>query len=550
MQERRFPPFAYNPITGEINDSLSRDVCWSSVNFREAAPDVMTPSTWSMYWYYIHITTPVHFPRGYSAGGNICGRMYFNISLISSLYHVMGLDARKGTMGDLLGSMPADLNLPFLPVTRREVLTQVLPGLIQDRILTRRDQREFEGYLPGHRAFCQALAERIAGCKTTAELLYLWQTSLWPARVRDFRMLRSITLGFSEPATRLNLDLCALVGESEARTLQSNLSGEDGDLECMGPLVGLAQLKLGKISRVEYLERYGHRGPHEAELSTPTLSEEPGGLERLLEEYSKSKIDGLTALAHQRSEAQAAWQRLAQQYPRQAPQLRRRTEVVARAAKRRELIRSEAIRLSRQIRRFLLRAGDVSGVGDGIFFLTLDEISALLGGERDVVGRIEARRRAYLRYCSLPAYPAIIFGRFDPFQWAADPMRRSDFFDARQVSRPALSHETIQGFAGAAGCVEGTVRRVERVEDSSQIQAGEILVTTITNIGWTPIFPRLAAIVTDIGAPLSHAAIVARELGIPAVVGCGNATALLKTGDRVRVDGVRGIVERVQDGVG
>ncbi len=68
---------------------------------------------------------------------------------------------------------------------------------------------------------------------------------------------------------------------------------------------------------------------------------------------------------------------------------------------------------------------------------------------------------------------------------------------------------------------------------------GEILVTTITNIGWTPLFPRLAAIITDVGAPLSHAAIVARELGIPAVVGCGNATMLLKTGDRVRVDGGR-----------
>ena len=66
--------------------------------------------------------------------------------------------------------------------------------------------------------------------------------------------------------------------------------------------------------------------------------------------------------------------------------------------------------------------------------------------------------------------------------------------------------------------------------------------TTATNIGWTTVFSRAAAIVTDIGAPLSHAAIVAREFGIPAVVGCGNATEVLKTGDRVRVDGVTGVV--------
>ena len=86
------------------------------------------------------------------------------------------------------------------------------------------------------------------------------------------------------------------------------------------------------------------------------------------------------------------------------------------------------------------------------------------------------------------------------------------------------------------------MRRIDRVEDGNQLQPGEILVTTITNIGWTPLFPRLAAIVTDVGAPLSHAAIVAREMGIPAVVGCGNATMLLKTGDHVRVDGSVGSV--------
>ena len=90
------------------------------------------------------------------------------------------------------------------------------------------------------------------------------------------------------------------------------------------------------------------------------------------------------------------------------------------------------------------------------------------------------------------------------------------------------------------------MRRLDCLEDSAQLQAGEVLVTTMTNIGWTPIFPRAAAIVTDLGAPLSHAAIVARELGIPAVVGCGDATTHLKTGDRVRVDGGRGVVQILQ----
>jgi len=75
-----------------------------------------------------------------------------------------------------------------------------------------------------------------------------------------------------------------------------------------------------------------------------------------------------------------------------------------------------------------------------------------------------------------------------------------------------------------------------------------VLVTVQTDIAWTLLFPRAAAIVTDVGAPLSHAAIVARELGIPAVVNCGDATARLRTGDRVRVDGVQGIVEILENG--
>jgi pyruvate,water dikinase len=91
--------------------------------------------------------------------------------------------------------------------------------------------------------------------------------------------------------------------------------------------------------------------------------------------------------------------------------------------------------------------------------------------------------------------------------------------------------------------VEGLVRKLDGIEEGHLLQAGEILVAVTTNVGWTPLFPKAAAVVTDVGAPLSHAAIVARELGLPAVVGTGNATMRLKTGDRVRVNGTAGIIE-------
>jgi phosphohistidine swiveling domain-containing protein len=129
---------------------------------------------------------------------------------------------------------------------------------------------------------------------------------------------------------------------------------------------------------------------------------------------------------------------------------------------------------------------------------------------------------------------------FDPESWAASPSRRLDVFDATTSYAPL--GDAITGFPGVPGIIEGVARVVSTVEEAEALLPGEILVTTVTNVGWTPLFPRAAAVVTDIGAPLSHAAIVARELGIPAVVGCGNATTRLKTGDQVRVDGGKGTV--------
>lgn len=539
---KKFPINGYHPTTGEWNDSLLRDYCWSSVNFREAAPDVMTPITWSLLWIYLNITPPINFPDGHPPGGNIAGRLYFNSSLISSLYHAVGMDARQERFGDLLGSLPSEFNIPYLPLSPLKVISNVLPGMIIDRALTWKDVRQSSGYIARVPGWVKSMRPRIEQCRQATDLLNLWNYHLQPTILRDYRMLRSLTIHLSELSTRFNLDLTALVGEAEAQMLLSNLSGASGDLESLGPLLGLAKVRDGKMSRVEYIERYGHRGPNEVELSASVPGENPQWLDQQLAEFTQSGMDVKALLARQRSIFQEAWMRFERSFPDKSVAFHRRLELVTAATKNREAIRSEGMRVRRLTRQYLLRAGEVTQIGDDIFFLTVDEMTALLAGDQSSCSLIPVRRAMYQRYCALPPYPAIIYGHFDPFQWAADPDRRTDFYDARQVKIPPSTY-VVKGFAGAAGCVEGAVRRIDRVEDGNQIQPGEILVTAITNIGWTPLFPRLAAIVTDVGAPLSHAAIVARELGIPAVVGCGNATMLLKTGDRVRVNGERGIVE-------
>jgi pyruvate,water dikinase len=197
-------------------------------------------------------------------------------------------------------------------------------------------------------------------------------------------------------------------------------------------------------------------------------------------------------------------------------------------------------------REWALRAGELTGLGDDIFMLTIDEVLDLLAGDDTATHHIPARKETYARYLKLPPYPMIVRGRFDAFEWAADPNRRNDIYDAT-APVPASTSDTITGFAGAAGRVEGLVRILDGPELGDELEPDEILVAVTTNVGWTPIFPRAAAVVTDVGAPLSHAAIVARELGIPAVVGCGSATTRLRTGDRVRVDGGQGTVEILGD---
>jgi pyruvate,water dikinase len=217
----------------------------------------------------------------------------------------------------------------------------------------------------------------------------------------------------------------------------------------------------------------------------------------------------------------------------------------SRRAHLREQARSEYVRDRWLIRIFAQHAGELTDLGDDIFFLTLDETLELLSGETIPTELISSRKDTYQRYKALPSYPSVIRGHFEPFQWATDPNRRNDIYD-QHASRSAEKSEFIKGAAGSPGCVEGLARIMANPEESDQFHPGEILVTRMTDISWTPIFPHAAAVVTDIGAPLSHAAIVARELGIPAVVGCQDATTRLKTGDHIRVDGSTGTVEITQ----
>jgi pyruvate, water dikinase len=157
---------------------------------------------------------------------------------------------------------------------------------------------------------------------------------------------------------------------------------------------------------------------------------------------------------------------------------------------------------------------------------------------------IVARRKqivdAMRRFTPPPALGAVPEAITEPMTimlWGITTERVRDW--AADADR---SSATLTGFAASPGTAEGPARVVLDVERLGELRDGEILVAPVTSPSWTPVFGKIAAAVSDIGGIMSHAAIVSREYGLPAVVGTGDATTRIKTGDVLRVDGDAGTV--------
>ena len=499
--------------------------------------------TWSVIQILVFEAVPLPSLDNYRIMGNIAGRFYINLSLLLSLAVVFGIKRQTALERNenFFGHVPDDIEVPIIPLSRWKVISKLIPEVASLLWTIRRYQKQFPAFLETSPTRCDRLHAQIKATSNAQDLVRLWQTEIEPFFREALRTLRSVAQGLDR---MLRPDLSKLVGEADTNALIGGLSSGTNQLASLELLLGLDQLSRGEIDRETFARRYGHRGAHEMELSIARPAEDPDWIDRQLAGMRGAGIDVRQLLDRQNAAHEAAWERFRQRYPRRAKKMRRRIDQTANASRKREAARSEAVRVFWVIRAFIRRAGELTGQGDELFFLSIDEILAVLGGDQAPLASIPTQHALYDRYCALPPYPGLIRGHFDPFRWAADPHRRSDLFD--EGREHAVSDEAIRGFPGSEGSVEGRARVVATVEEGDQLQAGEILVTITTNVGWTPLFPRAAAIVTDVGAPLSHASIVARELGIPAVVGCGNATMRLHTGDLIRVNGEQGTVEVLQ----
>jgi len=314
--------------------------------------------------------------------------------------------------------------------------------------------------------------------------------------------------------------------DSAKQAAQQLVSGDEGN-KTTEAAHRLWQVGNGEVALESFLDEFGHRAAGELELATPRWREEHEQVRAMAEALrgTASPADRAAEARARRDAAQAEIEK------RAGAALHAELETARRFAPFRENPKHYFLMEYELIRQGLLELGRRCGVGDGIFYLVPDELPRLAQGE-DLSGLIRQRRRRRRLALQVPV-PEVVF---------------SDDLDAigRAHEAPA-SEGALRGLGVSSGVATGVARVLRDPAESGQFREGEVLVAPSTDPGWTPIVVRAAALVLEKGGMLSHGAVVAREYGLPAVTNVHDATNVIRTGSRLRVDGASGCVELLEE---
>jgi rifampicin phosphotransferase len=286
----------------------------------------------------------------------------------------------------------------------------------------------------------------------------------------------------------------------------------------------------------QFQKRHGARGPDEWELASPTWGSDPS--------IGLASVDRLRHAPADRDPS-VVGSRLAAERERAGAEVRSRLgwskrrpfDVGVRAAShyqaQREATKAAFVRLLDPIRRSLAELARRSAFShDDFFLLTIDQVPGALADPGAFAETIAERheRRDYLQ------------ARVPPFWFEGEIPHPSTWTLRSELRRPDASPRVIVGLGVCSGVATGTAHVVTDPADPRDLEPGDILIAPITDPAWTPLFLGAAGVVVDVGAQMSHAAIVARELGIPAVVSATGASQTIPDGALVTVDGSAGTV--------
>jgi phosphohistidine swiveling domain-containing protein len=302
-----------------------------------------------------------------------------------------------------------------------------------------------------------------------------------------------------------------------------------------------------------YLDEYGHRGDKWG-VSFPTWAENPTPVIKMLKDYITQSGGGpdeeLAALSTDRERLLAETRKRLSGYPQA---VRDQFEILLKAAAEGMVLSEDhgfwidfsatarVRKVFMELGRRFAEAGVIEEPGD-VFHLTLDEIRET--GEqlpnldrRDLVARRKAEMERFGRMQPPPA-----LGTPPPGPPPDNPVNRAigKFFGG--PPQPPGEAGVLRGNPGSPGVVRGRARVLRSLPEGDGLEEGDVLVAETTAPPWTPLFATVAAVVTDTGGILSHCAVVAREYRIPAVVGAAMATATIRDGQPIEVDGDKGVV--------
>lgn len=306
-----------------------------------------------------------------------------------------------------------------------------------------------------------------------------------------------------------------------------------------------ARYRAGRLPRPaqsglqEFLAKYGHRAVAEIDLGMPRWSEEPDHILGMISNYLRVEDPEQAPDRQFATAAGHAEDRISELVERAGMKTRLSGRLVSLCLRRtrqlaglRELpkfcivmVLAEMHRQLEEVGAELVRNGTLDAAGD-VFFLDFDELRVGLRGA-DLKGIVSRRRRLYGVELRRRRIPRLLLSDGTDVEAAAVP--------------PPASADSLTGTPASAGTATGKVR-VIMDPVGAHLEPGEILVAPSTDPGWTPLFMTAGALVMEMGGVISHGAVVAREYGIPAVVGVADATTRLRDGQNITVDGAAGTV--------
>lgn len=546
---------------------------WSNVNVGEALPGVATPLTWSVLSEFSDRGFRSAFgalgcrvPRDAELVASFRGRIYLNLTdFMSIAAQVPGLRpevllALGG--GDASGPVAQALDRPRASAFLLRAPFAIARQLRESFRLAEKVRR-FEQAFSEERQRLSAIDYRLLSGGGLDRVL------LRTERLLDTTGQMMLTLYGHLLAGVLGLRalLTASTGPDALRLERELLTGLS-DVESATP--GLALFHIAEMARAEpavqaalverdpsdlrvselpegptrrALERFfrghGHRGAREAEIASPRWSEDPTLPFATLRAHLRRQSDAINPIDVERRQRAVRDRAVDELEGRLSLPVRlvarHLLAFVQRYTRLRERMRARVVQVLGLYRRVALDASrrlDVlqPGLGpDAAFFLSVSELHAFLRSDVKALGHLIRRRRMqFERDCALPDPPQTFIG-FPPPVPASAPKQAAD-------------PRTLHGLAASSGVVRARARVLRSPVEASALRPGEILVAPYADVGWSPLFLVAAAVVTDLGGPLSHAAVVAREYGVPTVVNVANATRLIRSGDRLEVDGAAGRV--------